>query len=135
MLTNECRERHNLVAASIAYRLSSLGDWVNRSPRYWSTRPFVEKAGDVRKTWHSGYACLPENTHGSLVSDRADLLVRAIETWNGTDVDNRTSAMRKKLVRLADNLLAAMLKEKKAFLDRTFLDQQSQSYIKEETGN
>jgi hypothetical protein len=64
------------------------------------------------------------NTHGSLVGDRADLLSLAIETWNATDVDNRTSAMRKKLVRLADNLLAAMLKEKKAFLDRTFLDQQ-----------
>ena len=70
------------------------------------------------------------NTHGSLVRDRADLVVRAIETWNATDVNNRTSAMRKKLLRLADNLLAAMLKEKKAFLDRTFLDQQSDNYKK-----
>jgi hypothetical protein len=70
------------------------------------------------------------NTHGSLVCDRADLLSRAIATWNATDVDNRTSVMRKKLVRLADNLLAAMLKEKKVFLDRTFLDQQSENYKK-----
>jgi hypothetical protein len=70
------------------------------------------------------------NTHGSLVGDRADLLSRAIATWNATDVDNRTSVMRKKLVRLADNLLAAMLKEKKVFLDRTFLDQQSENYKK-----
>ena len=38
--------------------------------------------------------------------------------------------MRKKLVRLADSLLAAMLKEKKACLDRTFLDQQSENYRK-----
>lgn len=71
-----------------------------------------------------------ESTHGSLVGDRADLLNRAIESWNATDVDDRTSAMRKKLVRLADNLLAAMRKEKKAFLDRTFLDQQSDNYKK-----
>ena len=70
------------------------------------------------------------NTHGSLVGDRADLLSRAIATWNATDIDNRTSVMRKKLVRLADNLLAAMLKEKKVFLDRTFLDQQSENYKK-----
>ncbi len=70
------------------------------------------------------------NTHGSLVRDRANLLVQAIEAWNATDADNRTSAMRKKLVRLADSLLAATLKEKKAFLDRNFLDQQSENYIK-----
>ncbi len=78
---------------------------------------------------------LTGNTHGSLVRDRADLVVRAIETWNATDVNNRTSALRKKLLRLADNLLAAMLKEKKAFLDRKFLDQQSDNYKKKETGN
>lgn len=68
--------------------------------------------------------------HGSLDRDRTELLVRAIETWNATDADNRTSAMRKKLVRLADSLLAAMLKEKKACLDRTFLDLQSENYRK-----
>ncbi|MCU0714422.1 MAG: hypothetical protein MUC43_20405 [Pirellula sp.] len=70
------------------------------------------------------------NTHGSLVRDRADLVSRAVETWNATDVDNRTLAMRKKLVRLADNLLAAMIKEKKAFLDGTLLDQRSEDYKK-----
>lgn len=70
------------------------------------------------------------NTHGSLVRDRADLLVSAIDSWNSTDVDNRTSAIRKKLERLADNLLAALLKEKKAFLERTLLDQQSENYKK-----
>ncbi len=36
--------------------------------------------------------------------------------------------MRKKLLRLADNLLAAILKEKKAYLDRAFLDQRSENY-------
>ncbi len=36
--------------------------------------------------------------------------------------------MRKKLLRLADDLLSAMTKEKKAYLDRAELDKRSGSY-------
>ena len=68
------------------------------------------------------------NTHGSLVRDRTELLLCSIEAWNATDADNRTLAMQKKLLRLANNLLAATLKEKRAYLDRTMLDQQSDSF-------
>lgn len=58
------------------------------------------------------------------------LLQRAIATWNETSADDRTSVMGKKLLRLANNLVAAMLKEKKAYLDRTVLDRQS-DYFKQ----
>ena len=43
--------------------------------------------------------------------------------------ENRTPQMRKKLLRLADDLLLAMTKEKQANLDRTELDEQSAGYL------
>ena len=71
-------------------------------------------------------------THGSLVRERTELLQRAIATWNETGLGDRTSAMRKKLLRLANSLVAAIRKEKKALLDRTTLDRHS-DYFKQKS--
>ena len=67
-------------------------------------------------------------SHLSRVRDRAALLERAVANWNAVGVDDRTLAMRKKLQRLADDLLRAIAKEKRAFLNRTVLDEQSETF-------
>ena len=68
------------------------------------------------------------NTHASRVNDRRDILSNAIATWNTAATEDRTAQMRKKLLRLADDLISAMIKEKQAYLDRTELDEQSANY-------
>ena len=68
-------------------------------------------------------------THASRVSDRRTVLSNSIAVWNVAAPENRTPQMRKKLLRLADDLLSAMAKEKRAYLDRTVLDEQSASYL------
>lgn len=69
-----------------------------------------------------------ERTHSSRVRDREEILANAIATWNSTLAVDRTPSLRKKLLRLADDLLAAILKEKRAYLDRTTLDKHSKNY-------
>ena len=68
------------------------------------------------------------HTHSSRVNDRRTLLSNAIIVWNAADPEKRTPKMRKKLLRLASDLLSAMTKEKQAHLDRTELDEESKSY-------
>ena len=53
----------------------------------------------------------------------------AIIVWNAAAPESRTPQMRKKLLRLADDLLSATTREKHAYLDRTELDEQSASYL------
>jgi len=69
------------------------------------------------------------HTHSSRLHDRRTILSNAIAIWNAEAPEDRTPQMRKKLLRLADDLLSAMIKEKHAYLDRTELDEKSQSYL------
>ena len=68
------------------------------------------------------------HTHSSRVDDRRQILSDAITAWNAAVPEKRTPQMRKKLLRLAVDLLSAMIKAKQASLDRSELDKQSESY-------
>jgi len=67
--------------------------------------------------------------HLSRVNDRRAILSNAIIVWNAAALENRTIQMHKKLLRLGDDLLSAMTKDKQAYLDRTELDEKSESYL------
>lgn len=67
-------------------------------------------------------------SHLSKVRDRTELLEQAILQWNSMEPSERRPSLRKKILRLADGLLSAVCKEKKAYLDRTTLDEQSERF-------
>lgn len=69
------------------------------------------------------------HSHASRVEDRRSILSNAVDEWNAEKPENRTPQMRKKLHRLAEDLLSAITKEKQAYLDRTELDKQSTNYL------